>query len=120
VSQAYSTAVQNRSFARKVRDTAEGYVRIDLVEERMFPATSVMRYLAVALPVLLYYFQSTFLEISDELFVMMIIGTAVIAGLQDALTGLTSRLNFAMERGTLETYLVEPVPWALIPFAMNI
>src|SRR5581483_8570829 len=24
------------------------------------------------------------------------------------------------ERGTLETYLVEPVPWALIPVAMNI
>jgi ABC-2 type transport system permease protein len=53
-------------------------------------------------------------------FVLMLIGTAVTAGLQDALTGLTSRLNFAQERGTLETYLVEPVPWALIPAAMNI
>jgi ABC-2 type transport system permease protein len=109
-----------RSFLRTVGHTAEGYVRIDLVEERMFPATSVMRYLAVGFPVLLYYFQSTYLGISDQLFAMMVIGTAVIAGLQDALTGLTSRLNFAMERGTLETYLVEPVPWALIPVAMNI
>ena len=120
MSQAYLSSIVDRSLARKVRDTAEGYIRIDLVEERMFPATSVMRYLAVGFPVLLYYFQSTFLEMSDRLFVMMIIGTAVIAGLQDALTGLTSRLNFAMERGTLETYLVEPVPWALIPVAMNI
>jgi ABC-2 type transport system permease protein len=120
VSLAYPSGVHDRSFLRKVRDTAEGYIRIDLVEERMFPATSVMRYLAVAFPVLLYYFQSAFLHISTDVFVMMIVGTAVIAGLQDALTGLTSRLNFAMERGTLETYLVEPVPWALIPVAMNI
>jgi ABC-2 type transport system permease protein len=118
VSQTY--ARPERSLLRTVAHTAEGYIRIDLVEERMFPATSIMRHLAVGFPVLLYYFQSTFLDISDELFVMMIIGTAVIAGLQDALTGLTSRLNFAMERGTLETYLVEPVPWALIPVAMNI
>jgi ABC-2 type transport system permease protein len=86
----------------------------------MFPASTVLRYLAVAFPVLLYYFQSTFLAISNDLFMTMLIGTAVIAGLQDALTGLTSRLSFAMERGTLETYLVEPVPWALIPVAMNI
>ena len=116
----YPSAVHRRSRARKVLDTFEGYIRIDLVEERMFPASTVLRYLAVVFPVLLYYFQSTFLSISDELFMTMLIGTAVIAGLQDALTGLTSRLNFAMERGTLETYLVEPVPWALIPVAMNI
>jgi ABC-2 type transport system permease protein len=116
----YPSAIHHRSRVRKVLDTLEGYVRIDLVEERMFPASTLMRYLAVVFPVLLYYFQSTFLHISDQLFMMMLVGTAVIAGLQDALTGLTSRLNFAMERGTLETYLVEPVPWALIPVAMNI
>jgi ABC-2 type transport system permease protein len=120
MSMAYPSAVRRRGRARKVLDTLEGYIRIDLVEERMFPATTIMRYVAVAFPVFLYYFQSTFLAMSEQVFLMMIIGTAVIAGLQDALTGLTSRLNFAMERGTLETYLVEPVPWALIPVAMNI
>jgi ABC-2 type transport system permease protein len=116
----YPAVVHNRSRARKVLDTIAAYVRIDLVEERMFPASTVMRYVAVVFPVLLYYFQSTFLHIGNQLFMVMLIGTAVIAGLQDALTGLTSRLGFAQERGTLETYLVEPVPWALIPVGMNI
>ncbi|GAA0442431.1 hypothetical protein Aca07nite_63260 [Actinoplanes capillaceus] len=116
----YPATVNKRGRFTKVVDTLEAYIRIDLVEERMFPASTIMRYLAVVFPVLLYYFQSTFLTISDELFMTMLIGAAVIAGLQDALTGLTGRLNFAMERGTLETYLVEPVPWALIPVAMNI
>lgn len=117
---AYPSYTPERSFPRKVRDTLSGYIRIDLVEERMFPATTIMRYLAVVFPVLLYYFQSSFLAMDNQLFAVMIIGTAMIAGLQDALTGLTSRLQFALERGTLETYLVEPVPWALIPVAMNI
>ena len=120
MSLAYPSVVGKRSFGRKVLNTVEAYVRIDLVEERMFPATSIMRYIAAVFPVLLYYFQSSFLAISGQLFVVMIVGTAVVAGLQDALTALTSRLNFAMERGTLETYLVEPVPWALIPVAMNV
>jgi ABC-2 type transport system permease protein len=116
----YPSAIRHRSRLRKVMDTFEGYVRIDLVEERMFPASTILRYVAVVFPVLLYYFQSTFLATGDELFVLMLIGTSVTAGLQDSLTGLTSRLQFAQERGTLETYLVEPVPWALIPVAMNI
>jgi ABC-2 type transport system permease protein len=116
---AYPSTIQQRSRARKVRDTLEGYIRIDLVEERMFPASSIMRYVAVVFPVLLYFYQARFLG-STQQFMMMLVGTAVIAGLQDAMTGLTSRLSFAMERGTLETYLVEPVPWALIPVAMNI
>ena len=59
-------ALQKRSFGRKVLDTVEGYVRIDLVEERMFPATSIMRYLAVVFPVLLYYFQVSFLGINER------------------------------------------------------
>lgn len=116
----YPTLARHRRFHRKVLDTLEGYVRIDLVEERMFPTSTALRYLAVVFPVLLYYFQSTFLRMGEDLFVIMLIGVAVTAGLQDSLTGLTQRLQFAQERGTLETYLVEPVPWALIPVAMNI
>ncbi|MEU5940866.1 ABC transporter permease [Micromonospora sp. NPDC047548] len=116
----YPVPIRRRTRLRKVLETFEGYIRIDLVEERMFPAASLLRYLAVVFPVLLYYFQSAFLDMGGQLFSVMLIGTAVTAGLQEALTGLTNRLQYAQERGTLETYLVEPVPWALIPLAMNI
>lgn len=117
---AYPSTVRHRSRTRKVVETLEAYIRLDLVEERMFPASSIMRYIAVVFPVLLYYFQSRFLGAGPDVFAVMLIGTAVTVGLQDALTQLTARLNFAMERGTLETYLVEPVPWMLIPLAMNL
>src|SRR4029453_14601380 len=64
MSLAYPSAVRRRSRVRKILDTFEGYIRIDLVEERMFPASTILRYLAVVFPVLLYYFMSTFLSIS--------------------------------------------------------
>ena len=113
-------ALRRRSFGRKVFDTLHGYIRVDLVEEWMFPASTVLRYLALVFPVLLYYFQSSFLHIGDQTYLLILIGASVTAGLQDALTGLTIRLQFAQERGTLETYLVEPIPWAMIPLSMNI
>jgi ABC-2 type transport system permease protein len=117
---AYSTVNRRRSWPRKVLQTLSAYIRIDLVEERTFPLSTVLRYVAVVFPVLLYYFQSAFLGLGDQMFLIMLIGTGVSVGLQDALTGLTGRLTYAQERGTLETYLVEPVPWALIPVAMNV
>jgi ABC-2 type transport system permease protein len=120
VERALPAAVRRRGLGRKLVDTIGGYVRIDIVEERMFPASTILRYLAVVFPVLLYYFQSSFLRMGDQTFLLILIGASVTAGLQDALTGLTSRLQFAQERGTLETYLVEPIPWAMIPIAMNI
>lgn len=119
MSSAYTAAIGQRGLWRKSLDTAAAYVRIDLVEERMFPLTSILRYAAVVFPVLLYFFQGAFLDATDA-FVFMLIGASVTMGFQDALTALTNRLQFAQERGTLETYLVEPVPWALIPIAMNI
>lgn len=116
----YPSTIRHRSRTRKVIETLGAYIRLDLIEEWMFPATSIMRYIAVVFPVLLYFFQSSFLGSGGDIFAVMLIGTAVTAGLQDALTQLTARLNFAMERGTLETYLVEPVPWVLIPLGMNL
>ncbi|GAA1807028.1 ABC transporter permease [Luedemannella flava] len=120
MTRSYPSSVRDRAFARKVADTISAYVRIDLVEERMFPASTILRYFAVIFPVLLYYFQANFFQMSDDAYTLILVGAAITAGLQDALTALTQRLQFAQERGTLETYLVEPVPWALIPMAMNI
>jgi ABC-2 type transport system permease protein len=96
-----------------------GYMRIDVIEDCMFPVSTVMRYVAVLVPVLMYFFQADFLGAQDQ-FAVTLIGISVAAGLQDALVGFTSRLQYAQERGTLETYLVEPVSWRLVPVAMNV
>jgi ABC-2 type transport system permease protein len=120
VSVEYPMAVRHRTRIRKVLETFEGYIRMDIIEDRSFPVATAMRYVAVVFPVALFFFQGSFLHLGDRLFALMLIGTSIAAGLQDALTGLVTKLQLAQERGILETYLVEPVPWALIPVAMNV
>ena len=95
------------------------YLRIDIIEERMFPLSSVMRYTSVVIPVVTYFFMAEY-QGTEKQYPTILIGIAVAFGLQDALIGFTSRLTFAQERGILETYLVEPVSWWLIPVAMNL
>jgi ABC-2 type transport system permease protein len=112
-------ALRPRRPWRKAVDTVAAYIRIDVIEDVTFPLSNVMRYIAVLFPVFMYLFQARYLGRADG-YATMLIGISVAAGLQDALTGFTGRLQMAQERGTLETYLVEPVPWALIPLAMNI
>jgi ABC-2 type transport system permease protein len=103
----------------RVVDTFAAYLRIDIVEDSMFPMSTALRYLAVVFPVFLYLFQADFLNARDK-YTSTLIGISVAAALQDALTGFTVRLQGAQERGVLETYLVEPVSWRLIPIAMNV
>jgi ABC-2 type transport system permease protein len=114
-----SPALRPRRPWRKTVDTVAAYVRLDVIEDVMFPLSNLMRYVAVIFPVFMYLFQAKYLGRVDG-YANTLIGISVAAGLQDALTGFTGRLQMAQERGTLETYLVEPVPWALIPLAMNI
>jgi ABC-2 type transport system permease protein len=109
----------DRSTVRAGFGIFAAYVRLDIIEERMFPISTALRYVAVFVPVLLYLFQAEFLGAREQ-YTATLIGISVAAGLQDALTAFTARLQMAQERGTLETYLVEPVSWRLIPIAMNV
>ena|SRR5437763_6065947 len=103
----------------RARHVFLAYLRIDIIEDAMFPTSTLFRYVAVFVPVFMYLFQVEFLHARAQ-YTATLIGISVAAALQDALTGFTSRLQFAQERGTLETYLVEPVSWRLIPVAMNV
>jgi ABC-2 type transport system permease protein len=119
MSTTFTGQVRTRGRWRKAVDTFGAYIRLDIIEDRMFPASTMLRYVAVVFPVLMYYFQADFLNAKD-LYTSTLVGISVAAGLQEALTGFTARLQLAQERGTLETYLVEPVPWRFIPVAMNV
>ncbi len=110
---------RHRGHIRKARDTFSAYLRIDIIEDKSFPIGTGMKYIAVLVPVFLYFFQADYLGARDQ-YASTLIGVAVAAGLADALVGFTGRLMFAQERGTLETYLVEPVSWTFIPIAMNV
>ncbi len=119
VNTVHGRSLRPRGRRKKLYDTFSAYMRMDIIEDRMFPLSTGMRYLAVLIPVVMYFFQADFLGARAQ-YGATLVGISVAAGLMDALTGFTARLQFAQERGTLETYLVEPVSWRLIPIAMNV
>jgi ABC-2 type transport system permease protein len=112
-------ALRRRPRLRKLHDIFAAYLRIDIIEDRMFPLSTALRYIAVLVPVVMYFFQTDYLGTQSQ-YAVMLVGISCAAALQDALTGFANRLQFAQERGTLETYLVEPVSWRFIPIAMNV
>lgn len=98
---------------------ALAFTRLDVVEEITYPLAAAFRWVSILFPVTVYFFQARFLGASDS-YAATLIGVAVAYALQNALTGFGSRLQVAQDRGTFETLLVEPVPWRLVPLAMNI
>ena len=108
-----------RGRVRRTWDMFSAYLRLDIIEEIMFPGSNVFRYVALVAPVFTYLFQAKFLDASSQ-YAATLVGVSVAAGLQFSLMGFTMRLQMAQERGVLETYLVEPVSWRLIPLAMNV
>jgi ABC-2 type transport system permease protein len=112
-------ALRPRPRLRKLHDIFAAFLRIDIIEDRMFPLSTALRYIAVLVPVVMYFFQADYLGTQSQ-YAVMIVGISCAMGLQDALTGFSNRLQLAQERGTLETYLVEPVSWRFIPIAMNV
>ncbi len=104
---------------RRLGTAVLAFIRLDFVEEISYPMSASFRYTANLLPVFLYFFQARFLN-APESFTATLIGISVAVALQQTLSGFGSRLQMAQDRGTFETFLVEPISWRFVPLAMNV
>ncbi len=97
---------------------------MDFIEEISYPASLILSELGTVLPVFVFFFIGELVgqsaEVGGDYFTFAVLGLAVTAILQGALGGFGGSLQRALTRGTLETLLVEPVPWTFLPFAMNL
>lgn len=80
-----SPATRSRGPWRTARDTFAAYVRLDMTEEAMFPASSAFRYVVLVAPVVTYFFQASFLD-ARNMYAATLVGVSVAAGLQFALS----------------------------------
>ena len=102
------------------------FFRVDIVEDLSYPFAFAMHELAVVMPIIASYFigQLTVGSVNSALFgsdyfTFAVLGLAVTGAMAAALSGFGSALQMAQQKGTLETFLVEPVSWTLLPLAMN-
>ena len=103
------------------------FVRIEIVDDFSYPASFLMSEFTILVPVVTSFFigkltvgsQNSDLFGTDY-FTFAVVGLAITGVMQTALGGFGSSLQRAQERGTLETLLVEPVPWTVLPLVMNV
>lgn len=115
---------KRRSINRPTPSIAAAFLRVEFIEEISYPATFFLSSLGTVLPVFVFFFIGELVggssEVGADYFTFAVLGMAVTATLQGALSGFGGSLQRALNRGTLETLLVEPVPWTVLPFAMNL
>jgi ABC-2 type transport system permease protein len=114
---------KRRSINRPTPSIAVAFLRMDIIEDISYPMSLVLSELGTVLPVLVSFFIGELVGVTEatgnDYFTFAVLGLAVTAVLQGALGGFGGSLQRALNRGTLETLLVEPVPWTYLPFAMN-
>lgn len=115
---------KRRSPNRPTPSIAVAFLRMDVIEDISYPMSLVLSELGTILPVLVSFFIGDLVgespEVGEDYFTFAVLGLAVTAILQGALGGFGGNLQRALNRGTLEQLLVEPVPWTHLPFAMNL
>ena len=106
-----------------VRASASSFFRIDVIEELNYPATFVMKLFAVVTPLIPFFFISELVGDSEavggDYLTFTVIGLSMTAMMSGAMVGFGTTLARSFQRGTLETFLVEPIPWTTLPLAMN-
>ena len=118
-----STQQQQMSTWQAVVATASAFFRVDAVEEFNYPISFAMRLLGIIAPLIPFFFISELVgdspEVGGDYLTFTVIGLAMTALLSAAMVGFGNTLQRAFQRGTMETFLVEPVPWTTLPLAMN-
>lgn len=119
------TQAQTRS-ARRARpgvgSTLAAFLRTEFIEEISYPMSFAFSLMRSVMPLLLSFFIGQLIRderVGNDYLTFVSIGLGVTAMLAGALSGFGGSMQRAFQRGTLETYLVEPVPWTFLPLAMN-
>jgi ABC-2 type transport system permease protein len=106
-----------------LRKTSAAFLRVDVIEEVNYPLSLFMNLLGIVVPLIPFFFISELVgdsaRVGGDYLTFSVIGLALTAVMTGAMSGFGSSLQNAFQRGTMEVFLVQPVPWTTLPLAMN-
>lgn len=109
--------------ARMLLRQGLAFIRLDVLEDLAYPLSTFFSYSGVVLTVVVQYFVARLVvsgaDVGGDYFTFAAIGLAMSASLQRSLNNFGNRLQRVQNVGTLETILMEPMPWTLVPLAMS-
>ena len=98
------------------------FLRLGWLDLAGYPATFALQQFDQATVIIIQYFVARLVpdtpSVGNDYFTFVVIGLLVHAIMHVGLTGFGSQMDAAIQQGRLETLLVEPVSWKLLPFGM--
>jgi ABC-2 type transport system permease protein len=117
-----TTTIERQRAKPGVRTTLSAFLRTEFIEEISYPLSFAFTLLKSVMPLLLSYFIGQLIRderVGGDYLTFVSIGLGTSMMLSGALSGFGGSMQRNFQRGTLETYLVEPVSWTFVPVAMN-
>ena len=116
-----------RSFRRQLRRAAQvtaAFWRIDFIKAMNYPLALLMKALSAFIPVITFVFVADLVgdngpEVAYDYYTFVVIGVVTVGILAATLNSFGSDMLDLVTQGQLEMFLVEPVRWTLLPFAMT-
>jgi ABC-2 type transport system permease protein len=102
---------------------SRAFLEVDLIDATNYPLAIVMKGLSAFVPVVTFKFVADLMgdngpDVAFDYYTFVVIGVATMTLLAATLNSFGNALLRLVTQGQLEMYLVEPVPWRMLPFLM--
>jgi ABC-2 type transport system permease protein len=108
--------------ARRAWQVTSAFTWFGYTEEVAYPLNFALKQAYPVFSVIVYYFLSKLVgsgdEVANDYYSFLIIGAVVVRLLDSGLGSFSQTLEATVNQGRLETLLVEPIRWKLIPFGL--
>jgi ABC-2 type transport system permease protein len=107
----------------RLRQVTWAFFRLGFQQAIAYPLAFVMGYATAVLPVFIFFFVARLVDrpgpsAGGDYFTFVVIGLVGVRVLDTGIRAFSREMEVAINRGWLEMFLVEPVRWRLLPFAM--
>jgi ABC-2 type transport system permease protein len=116
-------AARTTTRLRRTAEVGEAFFRIDWIDAKNYPLALLMRVLNALVPVVTYLFVAELVgdngpDVAFDYYTFVVIGLVTMGALAASLNSFGNSMLRLVTQGQLEMFLVEPVGWRVLPFAM--
>jgi ABC-2 type transport system permease protein len=108
--------------ARRGWQITSAFTWLGYTEELAYPLNFALKQLQPIFTVVVYYFLSLLVDpgpdVASDYYSFVVVGAVVIRMLDSGLGAFSATLEATVSQGRLESLLVEPIRWKLIPFGL--
>ena len=108
--------------ARRAWQVTSAFTWLGYTEELAYPLNFALKQAQPVFTVVVYYFVSLLVDsgesVAGDYYSFVVVGAVVVRMLDSGLGAFSSTLEATVDQGRIESLLIEPIRWKLIPFGL--